>query len=390
MKAHADASQFLARNDMQSASNALADVDRLTKEINLAETGNPGYRTADLSTEVKRADAFGKWLRRGDAGLEGIKPEKRDVAEGAPMLSHIGTYSGLGYFVPTGFVDRIEQATKWFAPLTEDGVFNVIRTGTGQPLPFPVSDDTANAATIVGEAAPVSEVDITANQVVLAAYKLTSGVIKASTELLQDSAFDFESWLAEQFGIRFGRGLEGFLTTGSGSSQPTGLLTALTNNGVTPVIAAGSSESTGGAQTGANSIGYSDIVNLEFSVDPSYRRNAKYMFNDQTLSSLKKILDKFGRPLWAPGIASDEPDKLNGYPFVINQSMPVIAPSATTMVFGDLKKFTVRIVREMNVQRLNELYAINRQVGFLADYRIDSNLTVAPSTHPIGVLLQHS
>ncbi len=53
------------------------------------------------------------------------------------MLTHVGTYSGLGYFVPTGFVDRIEQATKWFAPLTEDGVFSVIRTGTGQPLPFP-------------------------------------------------------------------------------------------------------------------------------------------------------------------------------------------------------------------------------------------------------------
>ena len=72
---------------MQSASAALADVERLTKEINLAETGNPGYRTADLQTEVKRADAFGKWLRRGEAGLEGIKPEKRDVAEGAPMLT---------------------------------------------------------------------------------------------------------------------------------------------------------------------------------------------------------------------------------------------------------------------------------------------------------------
>ena len=236
----------------------------------------------------------------------------------------------------------------------------------------------------------MSEVDITANHVVLAAYKLSAGVIKASTELLQDSAFDFESWLAERFGERFGRALEGFLTNGTGSGQPTGLLTALSNNSVTPVIAAGSSESMGGSQTGANSIGYSDLVNLEFSVDPSYRRNAKYMFHDSTLSALKKILDKFGRPLWAPGIASDEPDKLNGYPFVINQSMPIIAPSAQTMVFGDLKKFTVRIVREMNVQRLNELYAINRQVGFLADYRIDSNLTVASSTHPIGVLQQHS
>jgi HK97 family phage major capsid protein len=168
-------------------------------------------------------------------------------------------------------------------------------------------------------------------------------------------------------------------------------LTAIAASGATAIVAAGSSESTGGSQTGANSIGYSDLVNLEHSVDPSYRRGAKYMFHDLTLASLKKILDKYGRPLWAPGIGVGDPDRLNGYEYVINQSIPQIGSvsEAVTMVFGDMTKFLVRKVKPMTMIRLDEKYAESGQVAFLAFARVDSNLLDA-GTHPLNVLQQHS
>jgi HK97 family phage major capsid protein len=399
-RAHSVASGLLAGNGLTTETRgqytaAMAEVDSLTKQIKSAEQGNfVAYRTNDLQSEIRHSEAFGRFVRKGEAVLTAeqrhILLERRAVGEGGNQSAHIGNYSSLGYFVPTGFVDAVEQATKYFAPLLEDGIFNVIRTGSGQALPFPVSDDTANACTIVGETSSVPSLDVTANQVILSAYKTTSGVIPTSIELLQDSAIDIESWLAERFGERFGRGYEGFLTNGTGTGQPTGLLTALAANGVTPVIAQGSSESTGGSQTGANSIGYSDLVNLEHSVDPSYRRNAKFMLNDNVLASIKKILDKFGRPLWTAGVSSGDPDTILGYQYVINQSMPVLAPSAQTVVFGDLKKFTVRRVLDMSMIRLVELYANLGQVGFQAFERLDSNLTVSSTTHPIGYLQQHS
>lgn len=398
-RVHSICSGMLAGNGLTSETRsnfdaAMTEVENLTRQIREAETGGfaAGFRTNDLKHESRHAEAFGRFVRKGSEVLTTEQRsvlETRAVSEGN-QAAHIGSYSSLGYFVPTGFVDRVEQATKFYAPLLEDGIFGVIRTGTGQALPFPVSDDTANSATIVGEASPVSDLDVTANQVILSSYKLTSGVVKASVELLQDSSIDIEAYLAERFGERFGRGYENFLTNGTGSAQPTGLLTALAANGVTPVVAAGSSESTGGAQTGANSIGYSDLVNLEHSVDPSYRRNAKYMLSDNALSVIKKIIDKFGRPLWAAGIAVGEPDTINGYPYVINQSMPSVAASAVTVVFGALEKFTVRRVAEMSMIRLVELYANTGQVGFQAFSRIDSNLTVASTSHPINYLQQHS
>lgn len=350
-------------------------------------TGNLGFGP-DSSIKQGGISALSENVRK--ALQAGVDYEKRDgLVEGAPMLSHIGTYSGLGFFVPTGFVNAIEQATKWFAPLLDGSVITIMDTATGQPLPFPTSNDTNQAATIVGEAQTTTEQDVTASQINFGAYKFSSGLVKASLELLQDSAFDLEAWLAQRFAERWGRGLEAFLTNGTGSAQPTGLLTAIAASGATPVIAIGSSESTGGAQTGVNSIGYSDLVSLEHSVDPSYRRGAKYMFHDLTLSSIKKIIDKFGRPLWTPGIAVGEPSTINGYQYVINQSMPQISASATTVAFGDMKKFVARRVKDLSVMKLVERYAELGQVGFVSFARLDSNLIDA-GTHPINVLQQHS
>jgi HK97 family phage major capsid protein len=213
--------------------------------------------------------------------------------------------------------------------------------------------------------------------------------------LLQDSAFDIDAWLSQRFGERYGRGLEALFTTGTGSGQPTGILTAIAASGATPIVAAGSSTNDGSVLTGANSIGSQDLVSLEHSVDPAYRRGAHYMFHDTTLGQIQKILDKFGRPLWQPGLSSDVPDLINGYPYVLNQSMAVNIASggpseATTVVFGDLSKFMIRKVSDMSMKRLEELYAINGQVGFLSFMRVDSNLVANNGGRALNVLQQHS
>ncbi len=437
-KAHAAAVEFLKAETQTaetraSADKALAEVDSLAADIVRIEKAdaiaaelraqgvNPGTQPINgapvnpetLAKEYRQA--FMVALRKMPAGYgfgpdatqrvaseqlpekisqvlsRGVQFEKeqRDGQVEGNLLAHIGTYTGLGFFVPTGFVNAIEQATKYFAPLLDGSVITVMDTATGQPLPFPTSNDTTQAATIVGEANTVNEQDVTASQINFGAYKFTSGLVKCSLELLQDSAFDLEAWLIQRFAERWGRGLEAFLTTGTGSSQPTGLLTAIASSGISPVVAAGSSESTGGSQTGVNSIGYSDLVNLEHSVDPSYRRGAKYMFHDQTLSAIKRIIDKFGRPLWAPGITAGDPDRINGYEYVINQSMPQIASSATTVVFGSLKKYIARRVKDLSVMKLVERYAELGQVAFVSFARLDANLIDA-GTHPCNVLQQHS
>jgi HK97 family phage major capsid protein len=265
-----------------------------------------------------------------------------------------------------------------------------MKTASGNAIPWPTNNDTANRATIVGEAGDVTEQDPgTTNHVKFGAYKLTSKRVVASNELLEDSGIDVQAWLAEKFAERFGRGEEYFFTVGTGSAQPTGLLVAIAASGATPVTALGSAANSGGTEDGTNSIGYVDLVNLEHSVDPAYRRDARYMLSDNTLGKLKTILDKFGRPLWQMGIAVGEPNTLNGYQYSINQNMPSVAAGNTTMAFGDFSKFVIRRAGAMRVRRLVELYAETDEVGFLAFERVDSQLLDA-GTHPINVLNQHT
>lgn len=113
------------------------------------------------------------------------------------------------------------------------------------------------------------------------------------------------------------------------------------------------------------------------------------MLHDTTLASIKKILDKFGRPIWTPGLAANDPDRILGYEYVINQAMPVIAPSAATIAFGDMKKYLIRRVKDFSVLVLRERYAELGQVGYLAFMRVDGNLMDA-GTHPVNVLQQSS
>jgi HK97 family phage major capsid protein len=400
-KAHAHMSSLLQKeqtNEIRGqVQRVINDINAMTEKI--TKTENPGaYVPATpycSDEEVRHTAAFDRFVRGGldnltaeQRSLIQSKRETRDISEGGAQGPHVGTYSNLGYFVPTGFVAAVEQAKKYFSSF--DDIAQIMKTSTGNAIPWPVSNDVSNKATVVGESIEVTELDpASTSHVVFQAFKLKSGLIKASNELLEDSGIDIQAWLADRFAERFGRGEENLFTKGTGSGQPFGVLPAIAASGATPVTAIGSAANTGGSEDGTNSIGYVDLVNLEHAVDPSYRQRAKYMLADNTLGTLKKLLDKFGRPLWVPGVSVGAPDTINGYEYVINQSMDPVAAGNTTMVFGDFSKFVVRRVGSMTMRRLVERYAELDQVGFLAFERVDSQLLDA-GTHPLNVLVQHT
>ena len=332
--------------------------------------------------------------------------ERRDQQAGTESISYTQGAAG-GFFVPPGFVYDVEIATKYFAPLADGSVIRILETATGNVLPYPTNNDTNEAWSIIGEAAQVSDQGQTPNYptpgtapsgqpgnltmgvVNFGAWKGSTGLVRVSLELLQDSAFDLEDFLKNAFAVRLGRGYEFYLTRGTGVNQPTGLIPSVIASGISAVIATGSSINDGSSNTGTNSIGTNDLIALEHAVDPTYRRGARYMFHDQTLKTIKQLLDKYGRPLWVPGLAVNAPDTVLGYEYVINQSMPQIAAAATTVLFGSLQKFIMRKVRDLSVLRLDERFADFGEVGFIGFSRIDSNLVDA-GTHPIGYLQQHS
>lgn len=356
---------------------------------------------ANVSSDVRNAieemeERYWKAFRRcsfkdgGDAEsraiVQGHAEEFRDMGIGTTTLG--------GYFVPQGYVYEIEEALKYYGPMLEAA--DIMDTATGQFLPYPTDNDTSNQGEIVGEGVQVTTQDVAIGRVTFGAFKFSTKMVKVSLELLQDSAFDMPSYLKRKFAIRLGRILNNKFTVGAGTTEPLGIVTAVVANNAaaqtapaygTGLIAAGASTNDGGAETGATSIGSTDLTNLEHTVDPLYRRGASYMMHDQTLRFLKTLLDKYGRPLWKPGVAVGSPDTINGYPFWINNDMAQIATGNKTMLFGDLKKYLIRRVKELGVLTLNERFADYGQVAYIGFARYDGNLLDA-GTRPVNYLQQ--
>lgn len=184
---------------------------------------------------------------------------------------------------------------------------------------------------------------------------------------MQDSFFDMGGFLGSALGERLGRIQNRHATTGTGSSQPNGVVTASTA-GVT--------------LASSSAVTHDELLDLKHSVDPAYRMQAEWMFADSTLKALKKLKDSQNRPLWLPGIAVREPDTLDGDRFVVNQHMSGMEASAKSILYGDFSKYIMREVLNISLIRMVERYADYHQVGFVAIMRFDGELIDA-GTNPI-------
>ena len=329
--------------------------DRITREQRVLdlEAEKVAVEAVAERTKTPTKDLFSKWLRNGDRGMTS------DDWQTIRNTMSTTTSSEGGYTVATEVATYVMDAMKAFGGMRQ--VATILRTDQGNPMTWPTSDGTTEVGEILAENASATDLDVSFNTKNLPVYKYSSKVVTVPIELLQDSNVDIESFVRARISQRLGRITNTHFTTGDGSSKPTGL------------IAAASVGKTG-ASGQTTTVTYADLVDLEHSIDPAYRVNSKWMFNDGTLKALKKILDSQNRPLWLPGITVKEPDTILGYTYQINQDVAVMAASAKSIAFGDLSKYVIRDVMAMTYYRFDDsAYAKKGQVGFLAFLRSGGN-----------------
>ena len=161
------------------------------------------------------------------------------------------------------------------------------------------------------------------------------------------------------------------LTTGDGTGKPTGIVTAATACTT---------------QAAATSIKLDDIIDLIKSVNSAYARNGKFMFNRNTLWELAKIKDQTGRYIWQDSARDGTPATLFGKQYILNDDMADIGAGNASVLFGDLSKYKIRMVKSFSVVRLNELLAEYLSIGLFGFARVDGNLLDA-GTHPVKKLV---
>lgn len=269
----------------------------------------------------------------------------------------VGTDSEGGYLVPDEFERTLVEA------LLEENIFRglakVITTSSGdRKIPVVASKGTASW---VDEEGLIPESDDSFGQVSIGAYKVAT-MIKVSEELLNDSVFNLESYIAREFARRIGAKEEEAFFIGNGTGKPTGIFNA-----------------TGGAELGvtaasATAITFDELMDLFYSLKSPYRKNATFVTNDATVKMIRKLKDGNGQYLWQPSVQAGQPDTILNRPVKTSSFVPNVEAGAKTVAFGDFGYYWVADRQGRSFQRLNELFAATGQVGFRATQRVDGKL----------------
>lgn len=303
---------------------------------------------------------YAKWLKGGDRAL--------NEDDWAHIRNTMSTTTGSegGFTVDSVVAAQVIDALKDFGGMRS--VATVISTTGHGLLSFPTSDGTSEEGEIIAENGTATDLDPTFGTVSLPVYKFSSKTAAVPLELIQDSSVDIEAFVQDRLVTRLGRVTNRLFTTGTGSAQPNGIVTAATIG----VTAANSTSQ-------VTAIIYDSLVAVQHSLDPAYRRSASWMFADSTLRIIRQIKDGSGRPIFVPGyetgVPGGSPDTLLGQPVVINQDVPAMAANARSIVYGDLSGYYIRDVMDVTMFRFTDsAYTRKGQVGFLAWMRSGGNL----------------
>lgn len=342
-----------------------------TKLANVRRSNELRVRNAAYNSPVNSGPAFHQGGRKPDtyaaafnAYLRTGKPNsdlKNAQSEGVPSEG--------GYLVPDQFRVKLVERLKAFGGI--GGIAERYTTGNGNPTEWPTIDDTANVGEIVQEGNTFSAgADLVFGSNALSSYSYVAGggastPLRVNLELLQDQAFDIEGLLTRLLGTRIARLQATHLATGTGVQQPLGLVTGLT-----------------GVELIADTAGitYDDLVNFIHSVDPAYRGNARWVWNDLSMAAVEKIKDSHGDPV-AIANQGNLATALNettvmGYPVTIDQAMPALTVANNTInwgAFGDIQQgYVVRDVRQVELLVNPYSRMANRQIEFTAWARMDA------------------
>jgi HK97 family phage major capsid protein len=270
---------------------------------------------------------------------------------------NVGTDTQGGYLVPDEFERKLVQALEEHNIMRQ--LARIIRTNSGE-LQIPVVA-TKGTASWINEAQEIPTSDAGFGQATLSAYKLGT-MIKVSKELLNDSAFPLDSFLAQDFGRRIGVLEEEAFVIGDGVNKPTGFVNTA------PV-----------GTTVDSAITFDDIMDLYHSLKSPYRSKAVFLANDLTIKTIRQLKDTNGQYLWQPAVTAGTPDTILGRPVYTSAFMPSLEKGAKVLAFGDFSYYWIADRTGRTFERLNELFSATDQVGFKATQRVDGKL-ILPET----------
>lgn len=272
------------------------------------------------------------------------------------------TLTPSGVPVPTSFYDRVFELGKAQTPMFTAST--LIETASGENITVPTLTAYSTAA-ITAAGSAITNSEPTFSSVTLGAWR-DAVIVRVANDLLKDEGFDVAAWVERQASEAINAQVGALLTTGTGTVQPTGVVTAA------------SSAVTGGTGVGG-AFTYANVVDLFYGVDDSVigKAGLSFMGNKTAHATARKLVDTTGQPILAINPQAGQPDTIFGAPFLYNPAMANVGTGAKSLLFGDFKSYLVRLAGGLEVTRDSSVYFASDETAFRIQLRADGNLTHA-------------
>lgn len=338
-------------NSIDRQQRAERREQELSKPVNSPITGKP-YKDKPAGEEKtgRASDEYRK------AMLNAMRSNFRQVSN----VLQEGVDSDGGYLVPVEYDKRLIDV------LNEENIMRTLGTKITTSGEHKINiAATKPAAAWIEEGGALSFGDATFDQIYLDAFKLHVA-IKVTEELLYDSAFNLENYIITEFGKALANAEEDAFLNGDGKGKPLGIFAK-----------------TGGGQSAGTltaALKSDDLIDLIYSLKRPYRKNASFILNDATLAQVKKLKDNNGQYLWQPSYQAGEPDRILGYTVRTSAYAPTDA-----IAFGDYRYYNIGDRGSRSFKQLNEIFAGNGMIGFVAKERVDGKLVLPEAVKILGL-----
>ncbi len=348
----------------EAIERADGEVAALRDEVARLKAQVAGPRPALSGAKAERSQFVESYLRKGlEAGVE--------------LKAMVGTSDAAGgYAVPEEIDGAIERTLKAISPIR--AIANVVKVGSAGYRKLVTTGGTPSGW--VSEVAGRPETDTPVFQEIAPPFGELYANPAASQAMLDDAAFDVESWLAAEIATEFARAEGAAFVSGTGVNQPKGFLAA-------PVSAAGDGSRafgtlqfvTSGAAGGFAASNPQDrLIDLVQALRPPYRQGAVFVMNSGTAARIRKFKTADGAFLWQPGLVSGQPDTLLGYPVVEAEDMPDIAADSLSVAFGNFRAgYLIAERAEVELVAFHRDARGGRQVAAVTGMATDGTATVA-------------
>ena len=256
-----------------------------------------------------------------------------------------------GAVIPTTIANRIIDTVKQIAPIYAlTTKFNV----KGK-LQFPVAQGSITTA-YQEEFTDIASSAVTFKNVELDGH-LIGALSKVSVSLINNSQFDIVSYVVNKIAQSIAEFLEKELI--KGTTKIKGITdTSYEGKGVKKVTSF-----TKGV------ISADDLIEAQGELKLNVQDGCQWLMNQGMLNEVRKLKDNNGQYILNPDFRTGFGFMLLGKPVMVSDEMP-----ENTIIYGDWSAMYVNIHEDINIRQLNEVYATQHGVGFVAWAELDAKL----------------